>query len=133
MVGAVLTSHGQLCSGMKQSLEMVLGSQDFFKTVSFEEGQAPDNYLENLKNTFSEMKDCSVIFCFIDLCGGTPCNSLAVLLETHSHVQGITGVNFPILIEFFQMREDLKDPDKLKEHLMSTGKGGILSLNDMIA
>jgi PTS system mannose-specific IIA component len=93
----ILVSHGQFCSGIKDSLEMILGPQEQVYTLPLleEEGEA------DLRQKFNDIVNADDnITVFADLLGGTPANVMSRLIMEGQNFDLFTGMNLPMVISY---------------------------------
>lgn len=93
----ILVSHGQFCNGIKDSLEMILGTQDQVFTVSLlaEEGEA------DVRKKFNDIvNEDDNVTVFADLLGGTPANVMSRLIMEGQNFELYTGMNLPMIISY---------------------------------
>lgn len=128
MIAIVIASHGDFASGVLQSATMIFGKQEKVKTVSFQPNEGPDdlkNKFEIALTTFSP--DDTVLF-LVDLWGGSPFNVASQIVAEHQDSMALmTGVNLPIVIDAFTVRD--QPLDKVVAHLEQSGKQGIRHLD----
>lgn len=93
----IITGHGNFGSGLKSSLDLIVGSYEFIKVVDFTEGKSS----EALKNEIANLtKDSSKkVYIFTDLPGGTPFKVSSELKLENENIEVLCGTNLPMLIE----------------------------------
>ena len=90
----IITGHGRFASGLKTSLDLIVGNFDFVKPVDFTEDKSPESLKEEI-NSFIKSTD-KKIYVFTDLVGGTPfenCVVLGQVLEEHGQKMSRSGKN----------------------------------------
>lgn len=139
MIQIILASHGDFCLGIKQTVEMIAGSVDNLKTISFRPGQSPEDYAEKFSQILEDTSKQPALV-LVDLKGGTPFNT-AMLLKKNHNLEIVTGVNVPMLLSIVTLRtknssiEELINVALAKENwgIENTKLGGLhhakLSLN----
>ncbi len=115
----IIVTHGDFGRELLKSVEMIVGKQENACAISLNPGDSP----EGLKNRILEaMNGTGHICVFTDMYGGTPFNvSIDILQDRYFHL--LTGVNFPMLIEYF-MKEDMN-----MDELVETSKGTLVFVN----
>lgn len=73
MIGIILASHGDFAKGIKESSEMIFGSQENLETVMLKPSMGPEEYRNNLKKAMEKVGSGDILF-LADLWGGTPFN-----------------------------------------------------------
>ena len=127
MVGIVVISHGKLCEGIMDSVRMIAGGADQLETVSLQPGMAPETYREMVREAVGRVDTGSGVLVFVDIMGGTPFNSIAMLSQD-LHVQAVTGVNLGMLVSIVLERTDEDTLDDLAKSAEEAGHGGIMIL-----
>lgn len=97
MSNLILVSHGNLCTELKKSVEMIMGPQETVHSVPLlpEEGEV--EFLEKFESICQSIDNYTV---FADLLGGTPCNILTKKLIAGENFGLYTGMNLPMVISF---------------------------------
>ena len=115
----IIVTHGDFGRELLKSVEMIVGKQEDACAISLNPGASP----EELKNRILEAMNGTESVCvFTDIYGGTPFNvAVNILQDRYFHL--LTGVNFPMLIEYF-MKEDVNMDD-----LVETSKGTLIFVN----
>lgn len=97
----IITGHGKFASGLKTSLDLIVGNYDFVKPIDFTEEKSPENLKSEMK-TFVESIEGKV-YIFTDLVGGTPFKVSSELTLEHSNIEVLCGTNLPMLVEATMM------------------------------
>lgn len=97
----IITGHGKFGSGLKTSLDLIVGNFDFVKSVDFTAEKSPESLKEEIK-TFVKDTD-NKVYLFTDLVGGTPFKVSSELTLEHSNVEVFCGTNLPMLVEAAMM------------------------------
>ncbi|MEI5994276.1 PTS sugar transporter subunit IIA [Candidatus Enterococcus mansonii] len=93
----LLVSHGNFCTELKKSAEMIMGPQDNIYTVPLLAEEGEKEFLAK----FEEITDSLDHFIvFSDLLGGTPCNILSKKLMSGESFELYAGMNLPMVISF---------------------------------
>ena len=79
MKGIILTTHGDLASGLYSTIKMIAGSFDNIRIVEFHDGDNIEQLDKNIENAYKEL-NYSDIFVLSDLAGGTPFNRSVMTL-----------------------------------------------------
>lgn len=90
----VIATHGRFGEELKNSAEMIIGSQNQLKSCSYLEGMT----LESFSKVMDEEIENDKTLVFVDLFGGTPFN-VAMALGNKKNFLLVTGVNLVTLIE----------------------------------
>lgn len=126
MIGIVLASHGQFAAGIKQSGEMIFGEQEKVETVTFVNGESPDDLKQHLVDATKKFDPEDEVLFLIDLWGGSPFNQASGILEEHKDKWAIvTGLNLPMLIEAYGSRLSMTSSHELATHLVDAAREGV--------
>jgi mannose/fructose-specific phosphotransferase system component IIA len=123
---ALLVTHGILGEEMIRTVAAILGSQTDVETVS-NTGLSADGLTEVIESRLAALPDGVPVVLFTDLAAGS-CGIASRRVERGSRdVRKITGVNLPMLLEFFHYRDTLS-LDELLPRMEAKGKAGIVLL-----
>ncbi len=109
MVSVVLASHGSFASGIKESGQMIFGPQDDVAAVTLTPDMGPADFKKKLQDAIASFSEQEHILFLVDLWGGTPFNQVSGLLAEGGHEDWclVTGLNLPMLIEAYSMRDSM--------------------------
>lgn len=93
----VLISHGRFCEELKNSAEMIMGSQDNIYTVPLLPLEGPEAFKKKFFDTIEGLDEYIV---FADLMGGTPCNIISKEIISGENIPLYAGMNLPMVISF---------------------------------
>ncbi|HHW17840.1 MAG TPA: PTS sugar transporter subunit IIA [Firmicutes bacterium] len=130
MVGIVIMSHGDCASGLLSAASLIMGDLPLCKAVGLYPGESLEDFINKVRKVIEEFPNGVEVFCLVDLFGGTPANTAALLYEMRGH-KCITGVNLPMLLEILSSRET-SNVDELVAIGQEAGKRGILNLADAL-
>jgi len=129
MIGLVLVAHAGLATALKDSAEMIVGTIENFAVVEVAPGDRADDIMARVVTAVgSSQPDGAIIM--TDLFGGTPSNMAMSLLKDGS-VEVVTGVNLPMLMEFFSRRNRLA-VSELAVALQRSGREGIVVAGELL-
>ena len=97
----IITGHGRFASGLKTSLDLIVGNFDFVKPVDFTEDKSPESLKEEI-NSFIKSTD-KKIYVLTDLVGGTPFKVSSELTLEYPNVEVFCRTNLPMLVEATMM------------------------------
>lgn len=97
----IITGHGHFGSGLKTSLDLIVGKHDFIKTVDFTETKSPESLKEEIRDFVKEANN--KVYIFTDLVGGTPFKVSSELTLEYSNIEVLCGTNLPMLVESTMM------------------------------
>ncbi len=125
MIGCIILTHGDLCFGLKNTLEGMMGKQDGFLVIS-NLGMGKDQLCSKLKKAISEERFKEGVVIFVDLFGSSCWQISKDVASQNKNVAVVTGVNLPMLVKFFGKREALPF-EKLVSLVKEEGEKGIRS------
>lgn len=97
----IITGHGKFASGLKTSLDLIVGNYDFVKPIDFTEEKSPESLKCEIKTFVESIED--KVYIFTDLVGGTPFKVSSELTLEHSNIEVFCGTNLPMLVEATMM------------------------------
>lgn len=121
----ILVSHGAFCEGIKESVEMILGPQNYIQTVSLTPEQGQKDFEKKFKALVEEGDDIVV---FADLQGGTPANTVSKLIMKGENYQLYTGMNLPMIISYINAKIISQPEDYAQK-----AKDGIINVNNLLS
>lgn len=119
----ILASHGSMCEGLKESVEMILGPQDNIETVAL----LPDEGQEDFEKKFLAAITDEEVIVFTDLLGGTPANVISKTLMTGKQFDLYAGMNLPMVIAYLNGEMLNQEADIINETQKS-----IVKVNDLL-
>lgn len=124
MVRGIIVGHGSFAEAMLKTATQIVGEQSLIEIVS-NTGLSGTLLNEKIKKAIQRDTEHETIV-FVDLPGGS-CTISCYNLLKNNNLNVICGVNLPILLEFFMLRE--KYPAKeLVPILIKKGKDNIFKL-----
>ena len=114
-----------------KSAEMIAGEAENVFAFSLMPGMQPEDYRAMLEKQLEKLGDGKVL-CLVDLFGGTPCTTCAILSKTYD-MQVISGLNLAMYIEVTSQKGNYA-VDELKSiglaTLRESGKDVVKLLNE---
>ncbi len=130
MVGIILLTHGSLGMELLKTSEMIIGKQNNVDFLSVQSGTSLNDLAGDLDNLVNKYKKDGVLI-LTDMFGGSPSN-IAMAYFDKEHVDIVTGVNLPMLIKTFSMRNDVDNAQNLGRIASQTGKESIILAGDLM-
>ena len=97
----IITGHGRFGTGLKTSLNLIVGEQDFVNPIDFTEEKSPESLKEEIRNLVKGTD--KKVYIFTDLAGGTPFKVSSELTIDHNNIEVFCGTNLPMLVESTMM------------------------------
>jgi mannose/fructose-specific phosphotransferase system component IIA len=120
---ALLVTHGALGQELVRTVERILGQQADVITLS-NDGFNADSLKQAIEEKIRGLPEGQAVVLLTDLAAGS-CGIASRRAEVEGRtVRRLTGVNLPMLLEFFHYRDALS-LDELTARLEAKGKAGI--------
>ncbi len=124
MIGILIVAHGSLADSLVECATHVLGERPHgLATIDFTGHADPDERQKALESRLVELDEGDGILVLTDLYGATPSNTLCRLLEP-AHIEGVSGVNLPMLLKALNYRDTLALP-QLIERIVEGARNSI--------
>jgi len=125
VIRGIVVGHGDFAETMLKTAEQIVGKQKLVDVIS-NSAMSCNQLNERLERTLGQNNTKETIV-FVDLPGGSCTISCYNVLRNRKDLNVICGINLPVLIEFFMLRE--KYPaHELVPILVKKGKDSILRL-----
>ncbi|GAA0105680.1 PTS sugar transporter subunit IIA [Paraclostridium sordellii] len=122
----IITGHGNFATGLKSSLDLIVGKYDFIKSIDFTELKTPKDLKCEIESEVIKSEN-EKIYIFTDLAGGTPFKVSMELALENKNVEVFCGTNLPMLVESTMMISLGSDLDSI-----TIKEVGINSINPKI-
>ena len=123
MIGIILTGHGKISSGIKSSVDLVMGSVDKLEYYDFTQDITPEVLESKISEGIDKLNEDGVLI-LTDIAGGTPFKLASVLSLNKANVKVVAGMNLPMLLEVISERE-YSDIEKIYDFSIEVGKSEI--------
>ncbi|MGI6741324.1 MAG: PTS sugar transporter subunit IIA [Brevefilum sp.] len=132
MIGIVLISHGNFAEGLLDAAEMITGEAEKIACIGLQPMDDVDQLVDRIQDAVDQVNDGDGVLLMVDLFGASPFNAGGRLfLEKKDHLELVTGMNLPMLVELLVAREGL-DLDGASQMVLQAGVSGINRLSDKI-
>jgi len=132
MIGILIIAHGTLGDSLIHCATHVLGNRPpLLKQLGVSMHDDPVELLPMARSLVNELNEDEGggVLVLSDIYGATPCNIASRLMEP-GRVEGISGVNLPMLVRALSYRNERLDV--LLEKAMAGGTGGIIHITEEI-
>jgi mannose PTS system EIIA component len=126
MIGLLIIAHGTLGESLVHCASHVMGKRPLYlRQLGVTIHDDPDEILPQAQDLIRFLDQGSGVLILTDMFGATPANIASRLLVPRK-VEGIAGVNLPMLIKALTYREEKMGI--LIEKALSGGAGGMMQL-----
>lgn len=129
MISAIVITHGDLGKELLEVARSVVGEQPQVEAISLFPGESPAELRMKLDEVLRRLSKEDGVIIFTDMFGGTPTNA-SLPLTVGQNIELLTGVNLPMILEFFTSREVMTLPD-LVQKVKQTGQKTIINAKEM--
>jgi len=127
MIGILIVAHGTLSDSLIGAVTHVLGSRPpQFDGMRVAAADDPLALLPRAREIVKSLDSGDGVLIFSDIYGASPSNLAGKLLKA-GRVEGIAGVNLPMLVRAFTYRS--RDIDTLLKRAVSGGCDGVLHMH----
>ena len=123
MIGGIIVSHGKLAEELLNALTIILGEVVNMEAISIGWYDDVEDSKRKINQALKRVDQKNGVLIFTDMFGGTPSNLSYSFLE-EDHIEVLSGVNLPVLIEAIASRDKL-GLTELANKLEATGKKSI--------
>ena len=129
MIGILLITHGSYGEALIQNACHVLNKRpQLVNQLGVAAQDDPVDLLPLARQMLSLVDDGSGVLVLTDIFGASPAN-LALKLLKPGHIEGVAGVNLPMLLRALTYRE--KGMEVLLTRTISGGRDGVLNMLDL--
>ena len=125
MIRGIIVGHGDFAAMMLKTAEQIVGKQDHVEVIS-NTALSHDLLNERLEKVLGQSNKQETLV-FVDLPGGSCTIGCYNLLKNREDLNVICGINLPVLIEFFMLR-DKYPVEQLAPILVKKGRESIFKL-----
>ena len=124
MIGIVIVTHSELGDALIGAAEFIIGSRPAsIESVSIDLSENAEKLRAKIDRGIKKVMGEEGVIILTDMFGGTPSNLSYSFLE-EGHIEVLSGVNLPILIQAVNMRKKMA-LDQLAANLEAFGKKSI--------
>ena len=110
MVGVLVVTHGGVASELVKAVRRIVGEVDNLHPVSIGWDDDVEQARREIEESIRKVDKGNGVLILTDMFGGTPTN-LSLSFLSAGKVEIITGVNLPMLIKFYNLKNktDIRD------------------------
>jgi PTS system mannose-specific IIA component len=125
MIGIVVVSHGLLAEALVEAAEIIIGSRPAaMEAISIDLTENAEKLRTKISKGIKAVDGKEGVLILTDMFGGTPSNLSYSFLE-EGHIEVLSGVNLPILIQAVNWRDKGLELARLAADLEGFGKKSI--------
>ena len=107
MIGIVIVTHNRLGEALIESAEFIVGKRSKnLEAVSIDLNQNAESLRKKIADGIKKVDKKDGVLILTDMFGGTPSNLSYSFLE-EGHIEVLSGVNLPVLIQAVNHREKM--------------------------
>ena len=127
MKGILLVSHSSMCTGVKESCEMIVGEQENMKAVSLRE-EGVDIFREELTSRLDSMREkYEEVIVVTNIPNATPYNECLRYSLSHGRcLKLVSGMNLAMVLELAMDRLTEAEVNQLLDQIVEAGRSSIL-------
>ncbi|GAB2025451.1 PTS sugar transporter subunit IIA [Lactovum odontotermitis] len=127
MIGLLIATHGRLGQELIDTAELIAGKMSQVSSVGLGLEDNAELFVARVKEKVGELDTGDGVLIMNDLFGGTPSNA-SIYLSAAENVWTVAGVNLPMVLEYFNLRENKILPmEELAESVCQAGKEYVLN------
>ena len=125
MIGIVIVTHSRLGDALIEAAEFIIGNRpEAMESVSIDLSENAEKLRTKIARGIKKVEGQEGILILTDMFGGTPSNLSYSFLE-EGHIEVLSGVNLPTLIQAASLRDKDLKLDELATNLEVFGKKSI--------
>ncbi len=114
----VISGHGGYATAIKESLQMLAGSNQAVKSIDFTVDDSDVTLKKKMSQIIKENAECGILF-ICDLLGGTPFKSAVELSIENDNIEVVAGCNVGSILEM-SLRLDSMAVGDLADSIVDT-------------
>ncbi len=132
MIGIIVATHGKFASGLIDGMTLLCGKQEKIIPFGLRIEDDMDVFSSEIISKAHELDDGDGVLILVDFVGGTPANITGKLLMNEPNMEGLSGVNFPMILEAVNSRDD-STLNELKEQCKVVGTMGVVDIKERMS
>jgi PTS system mannose-specific IIA component len=120
-----------MATGIKETAVNIMGNKEYFEAIEVYPEDGIDGTIKKLEDLFIAWENLDGILVFVDMFGGTPCNSVARMLKQYKKVDVITGVNLPMILSSTMMMSNFNNVEEMAEKVVAENQKAIFNLRKL--
>jgi PTS system mannose-specific IIA component len=129
MTGLVVVTHAGLATSLIAAAGMITGNTEQCEAVELHVDDPADGLVARIAAALERVGDDGAII-MTDMFGGTPSNAAMSFLQ-EGKVEVVTGVNLPMMVEYFSRRERMTF-EALCASLLRCGRESVIVAGELL-
>jgi len=129
MTGLVVVTHAGLATSLIAAVAMITGSIEGSEAVELHADDPADGLVGRISQALERVGGDGAII-MTDMFGGTPSNAAMSFLQ-EGRVEVVTGVNLPMMVEYFSRRERMS-LEELCASLQRCGRDSVIIAGEFL-
>ena len=129
MTGLVVVTHAGLATSLIAAATMITGSSSGCEAVELHADDPADGLVARIAEALKTVGTDGAII-MTDMFGGTPSNAAMSFLQ-EGKIEVVTGVNLPMMVEFFSRRERMS-LEELCGSLLRCGRESVIVAGEFL-
>jgi mannose/fructose/sorbose-specific phosphotransferase system IIA component len=131
LTGILIVTHGNLSESLLESASMFVSNIKNVHAISFYPGQGVEDLIVLVRGAMEQLATSDGILALVDLPGGSPARAVGTVFSEAGHLEIVSGVNLPMLVEVLMMRDSMLF-SKLAEYAVLSGNEGIVDIGHLL-
>lgn len=131
MISLIIGTHGSFSKELINSAELIYGKLENVNYITFLPGEGQNDLINKYKDIVNKLDQDPKILFLVDLFGGSPFNAASILAFDNVHMDVVTGVNLPMLLEVYS-NLDNSTLNELVEIAINSAQKSVCSLKKSI-
>jgi len=125
----LIGTHGKFGEEIVRSAEMIIGKMNNIQTFSLLPTVSSEEYCLSIESVLKNLPEKTL--CLVDLFGGTPANTFALLSKKYNNIV-LSGLSLAMIIEAYENINEI-NKDNLANNILLATKDGIKNITEHLA
>ena len=131
MIGIVIICHRKMALAIKETAVNIIGNKDYLEAIEVFPEDGIEGSMKKLETIFNAWQKLDGILVFVDMFGGTPCNSVCKLIKQYENLDVVTGVNLPMVLSAITSMNTYKDVEEMAENIVEQNQKSVFNLRKL--
>lgn len=130
MISIVMVSHGELATGLLQTLGLFYGELEGIEALVLRMSDNPEEFGLRIRDVYDNLGAKDGMLILTDIPGGSPCNQARQFAQEHPDVRIVSGLNLMMALEACMKRSTV-DLDTLCDEIIRSACESIQRIGTM--